>query len=151
MKGRSGNYRPCCAVGEVEKLLLQHCHSALTQQNEIFSHSHSAETHPGPELMHLNTIHVLFIARGAIRYHHHFGLVCTSRHTFRWFFICQRNTACEERAESQHRLRLGLGSIGKHCPGFGFLKPHSGETCFPLLVCLLFFFFHLNCFICLVI
>lgn len=38
LRGRSSNYRPCCAVGEMEEPLFQHCHSALTQQNEIFSH-----------------------------------------------------------------------------------------------------------------
>lgn len=37
-RGRNSNYRPCFAVGEMEELLFQHCHSALTQQNEIFSH-----------------------------------------------------------------------------------------------------------------
>lgn len=39
MKGESSsNYRPCCAVAEMEEPLFQFCHSALTQQNEIFSH-----------------------------------------------------------------------------------------------------------------
>lgn len=37
-RGSSSNYRPCCVVEEMEELLFQHRHSALTQQNEKFSH-----------------------------------------------------------------------------------------------------------------
>lgn len=74
-------------------------------------------------MQHLNTIHVLFITREPITYNHHFGLVCTSKHTFLFSSVnATLHLSLEVRLASQYWLQLGLGIIGKHCLGFDFAQ-----------------------------